>query len=142
MNLTKIIPFFFILFNCMACAVSPTIGYTGEPSNVKDKIGAQTLNFEILLVTPDRNPLGGVKITAKTSQNEGFGITNDKGVTRIIVDRKESESILFTFSKANFESSTNVRSLPTNFKSAGLVFESPGPNRVTLSHFAIEGLYR
>lgn len=133
MNFTKIISFSLICINFMACAVSPTIGYTDEPSKVNDKVGAQTLNFEILLVTPDRQPLGGVKITAKTSQNEGFGITNDKGVTRIVVDRKESESILFTFSKANFESSTNVRSLPTNFKSAGLLFESPAPNRVTLS---------
>lgn len=126
----------------LACAVSPTNGYTKEPSKIEDKVGAQTINFEVLLISSERKPLESYQITAKTSQNEGMGITNDKGVTRIFVDRKESEPILFTFKKGNWEFSTSVRSLPTNFSSAGLVFESPEPGKVSLSHFAVEGLYR
>lgn len=131
-----------LIAHLFGCATAPNIGYTTEPSKEEEKIGTNTLTFEILLIETDRSPLGGYQITAKTNQGESFGYTNDKGVTRITVDRKESEPILFTFKKGDFESAVSVRSLPTNFTSAGLVFESSGPGRVKLSHYAVEGLYR
>ena len=126
----------------MACATAPNIGYTAEPSKEENKVGNKTLTFEILLIKPDRKPLGGYRVTASTAQGEGVDYTNNKGVARVTVVRKESEPILFTFKSGEYESAVNVRSLPTNFDSAGLVFESTGPGRVKLSHYAVEGLYR
>ncbi len=133
-----------ILLICsfISCATAPNIGYVPEPSKVDEKIGSKSLLFEILLIGPSRTPLSGYRVTARTQQGEAFGFTNDKGVTRVTIDRKESEPILFTFKKGDFESAVTVRSLPTNFNSAGLVFESTGPGRVKLSHYAVEGLYR
>ena len=140
----KLSYFLLFLVTCqlVGCATAPNIGYKSEPSQEENKIGTKTLTFEILLIKPDRKPLGGYKITAATNQGEGSDFTNSKGVARITINRKESEPILFTFKKGEFETAVNVRSLPTNFDSAGLVFESPGPGRIKLSHYAVEGLYR
>lgn len=126
----------------VGCAVEPNIGYTNEPTKVEEKIGAQTHSLEVLLLSEDRAPLSDYKVSTKTSEGEEFGFTSEKGVTRLTVIRKEAEPILFIFQKGGIENAITVRSLPTNFDSAGLVFISSGPGKIKLSHFAIEGLYR
>ncbi len=136
------ISIFFICFSFFACSSSKDQGkYLDE--RPKAEIAAPSdVNIEVKVVNPDSTSVEGMKVSVITSLGQETVITNQNGIAQLTVQRAYSEPLTFRFQKSNMEMSETIRTLPSDLKFAGLVFEVLSPNRIKLSHYTVDGLYR
>lgn len=131
-----------ICLSLVSCSQPIVAGHVTEPSRKDDKIPVQQIHLEIMVKRNDGTAIPKLRIEATTSVEMASAYTNSEGITRLILSRKESEAIVFTFYHEGNEIKESVHTLPSRLTNAGLVFEQRGPRRIQLSNYTAEGLYR
>ncbi|HMO16937.1 MAG TPA: hypothetical protein PKA63_00970 [Oligoflexia bacterium] len=131
-----------LVIGASGCSTISPGGQISEPSKKDDKIFVRRIYLEIKVNNIDGKPAKLIPFEASTSAETVKGRTNSRGETRISIDRKESEPLLFTFFDSGDELRESVHTLPSSLTSAGLVFEKQGNRRIKFTNYTAEGLYR
>ena len=142
MNALFNISLLFLCFSFFACSSSKDQSQLLNERPKADIAAPTDVNIEVKIVNPDSSNVDGMKVSVITSLGQATVITNQNGIAQLTIQRAYSEPLTFRFQKSNMEMSETIRTLPSDLKFAGLVFEVLSPNRIKLSHYTVDGLYR